>query len=266
MNKLLGMIGALALLGCGPSRTTMARYPTAAPTWDRAASDAKAVEIADKVVANAGGMDKWATVKQLRWSEVVTNDGKAVLEDDGAWDRWNARQYVRINGDHGDLVIHHELYGDHDDAYSEDAGKRAELAVQDKPAAMKTALERWQYATAAMCMPFLLEDVGSHLAYVGQAPGETGQPMEVIKLTFDAKDPARMGTAYQVDIDPATNTIARIEVVMPAGNIGYKPGNWTEVKGMKFPTTQNNVGLPGEVITYKKIEIGEPEDGLYVKF
>ncbi|MEO8844760.1 MAG: hypothetical protein ABI591_23435 [Kofleriaceae bacterium] len=262
----LTYLGVLALISCGPGRTTMARYPTAAPTWDRAASDAKAVEIADKVVAAAGGMDKWAAVKQIRWNETVTNDGKVVLEGEAAWDRWNARQYARLIGDHGDVVIHHELYGERDEAYGEEGGKRQELGEKEKPNAMKVALERWQFDTAALCMPFLLEDVGSHLAYVGQAAGDNGLPLEVLKLTFDAKDPARLGTAYQVDIDPATSTIARIEVVKPGGNIGYKPGNWTEVKGMKFPTTENNIGLPGEVITYKKIEIGDVEDGLFVKF
>jgi hypothetical protein len=265
MKSMLGL-GALALISCGPGRTTMARYPTAAPTWDRAASDAKAVEIADKVVANAGGMDKWTAVKQIRWSETVTNDGKVVLDGEAAWDRWNARAYVRVTGDHGDVVIHHELYGDHDEAYGESGGKREELGEKDRPQAMKVSIERWQYDTAALCMPFLLEDVGSHLAYVGQAAGENGQPMEVIKLSFDAKDLARAGTVYQVDIDPATSTIGRIEVVKPGGNIGYKPGNWTEVKGMKFPTTENNIGLPGEVITFKKVDIGDVEDGLFVKF
>jgi hypothetical protein len=265
MKTMLGL-GALALISCGPGRTTMARYPTAAPTWDRAGSEPKAVEIADKVIANVGGMDKWAAVKQIRWNETVTNDGKTVLDAEAAWDRWNARQYARLIGDHGDVVIHHELYGEHDDAYGEAGGKREELGDKDKPPAMKAALERWQYDSVALCMPFLLEEVGSHLAYVGQAAGDNGQPIDVIKLTFDPKDTARAGTAFQLGVDPATNTIARIEVIKPGGNIGYKPGNWTEVKGMKFPTTENNIGLPGEVITFKKIEIGDVEDGLYVKF
>ena len=266
MNRTTVSLATVALAACAPARTSIARYPTAAPAFDRTASDAKAVELADKVVAAAGGFDKWNAVKQIRWSETDTNDGKVTFDGEHGWDRWNARQYGRMIGDHGDVVIHHELYGEHDDAYGESGGKREELGEKDKPNAMKQALERWQYDTAALCMPFLLEEVGSHLTYVGQAAGDNGQPMEVIKIEFDPKDKARTGTSYQVDIDPATNVIARIEVVKPGGNIGYKVGGWTDVKGMKFPSTMNNIGLPGEVISFKKVDIGEPEDSLYVKF
>jgi hypothetical protein len=264
--KVALVFGALALVGCAPKRTSMARYPTAAPAFDRAASDAKAVELADKVVAAAGGMDKWNAVQQIRWNGTVMNDGKVSLEYEEAWDRWNAREYDRLIGDHGDVVIHHEIYGDKDEAYGEQAGKREELSAQDAPPAMKAAFEHWQYDTAVVCMPFLLEEVGSHLTYVGQAAGDNGQPMEVLKLEFDPKDKARTGTSYQVDIDPATNVIARIEVVKPGGNIGYKVGGWSDVKGMKFPSTMNNIGLPGEVISFKKVEIGDVEDGLFVKY
>jgi len=266
MNRTCGLAVAIALLGCAPTRTTIARYPNAAPAFDRTASDAKAVEIADKVVAAAGGLDKWQAVKQIRWSETVTNDGKVVLDGEEGWDRWNARQYGRLIGDHGDVIIHHEIYGDKDEAYGESGGKREDLSPQDMPQALKVAVERWQYDTAALCMPFLLEEVGSRLTYVGQAAGDDGKPLEVLKLEFDPKDKARTGTAYQVDIDPATNVIARIEVVRAGGNIGYKVGGWTDVKGMKFPSTMNNIGLPGEVISFKKVEIGDPEDSLYVKF
>jgi hypothetical protein len=259
------LIGALALIACGPGRTIEARYPQAPAGWDRAGSDPKAVEIADKVVAAAGGMDKWNAAKQIRWAETVTNDGKPVLDGEAAWDKWNARQYARAFGDHGDVVVHHEIYGEHDDAFGEAVGRRQDLG-RDAPAAIKVAVERWQYDTAMLFAPFLLEEVGSKLAYGGQMAGDTGTPIDIIKLSFDPKDKARAGTEYQFGIDPATSIIVRCEVVKPGGNLGYKPGNWTDVKGMKFPTTENNIGLPGEVITFKKIDIGDVEDGLFVKF
>lgn len=260
-------VAVLALTcACAPGRSTFQRYPNAAPTFDRTKSDAKAVELADKVVAAAGGMDKWNTVKQLRWSAQVSNAGKVVIDGEEAWDRWNARAYGRVFGDHGDVVIKRELYGEHHEAYAEQPGnKRAQLDPKEAEPATKIAVERWQFDTAALCMPFLLEEPGSHLSYGGQAQGDSG-PLEVIAITFDPNDKARAGTSYQVGIDPATNMIARLEVVKASGNLGYKLSGWTDVSGMKFPTVLNNLGLTTEVINIKDIRIGEPEDSLYVTF
>ena len=260
---------ALAVLAltcaCGPGRSTFQRYPNAAPTFDRAKSDAKAVELADKVVAAAGGMDKWNTVKQIRWSEQVSNAGKVVIDGEEAWDRWNARFYGKVFGDHGDVVIKRDLYGDHQEAWGEQPGKRMQLDPKEAEQAAKIAIDRWQFDTAALAMPFLLEEPGSHLAYGGQAQGDNG-PLEIITLTFDPNDKARAGTSYQVGVDPATNTIARLEVVKSTGNLGYKLSGWTDVNGMKFPTVYNNLGLTTEVINVKDIKIGDPEDSLYVTF
>lgn len=240
----------------------MARYPNAAPAFDRAKSDPKAVEIADKVVAAAGGMDKWNAVKQLRWGETIANDGKQVFDGEEGWDRWNARAYGRLIQSDGDIVVRRELYGEGAEAYAEMAGKKQKLDPKQTEKAVKVAVERWQFDSAVLCAAFLLEEVGSHLDYVGKAQGDTG-PLEVLKLTFDPNDKARAGTSYQIDIDPQTFVIARLEIILPSGNIGYRSSGVTEVQGLKFPTVETNIGLPGEVFTFKNIAIGEPEDGLY---
>ncbi len=265
-TTILGAAVTLATItSCGPGRTTFARYPTAPPAFDRAASDPKAVALADKIIAAEGGMAAWNAIKQIRWAEIITNNGQTVIDQEGAWDRWNARAAARSIGDHGDLVIHHEIYGEQSEAFSEDAGKRAQLPPKDAAAAIKVSIERWQFDTAVLCTPLLLEEPGSKLSYVGQAQGETG-PLEVITLAFDPRDPARAGTSYQLDVDPATSTIARIEIIKPGGNVGYKISGWTEVHGLKIPTVLNNIGLASEVVTFKDVKIGEPEDGLYVSF
>lgn len=257
------LFAALCAASCAPSRTTMARYPNAAPAFDRAKSDPKAVEIADKVVAAAGGMDKWNAVKQIRWSLTITNDGKVVFDGEEGWDRWNARAYGRLTQTQGDVVVRREIYGDGSEAEAELPGnKKQKLEPKETPGAVKIAAERWQFDSAVLCAPFLLEEVGSHLDYVGKAQGDTG-PLEVLKLTFDPADNARAGTSYQVDVDPTTFMVARVEIIKPDGNIGYKGSGFTDVKGMKFPTVETNIGLPGEVFTYKNIAIGDVEDSLY---
>ena len=256
---------AILATACGPGRTTMARYPSAAPAFDRTKSDAKAVELADKVLAAAGGMDKWNAIKQLRWAETVSNEGKPVIEEEQAWDRWNARQYGRLFQEHSDVVVKRELYGKDTDAFVEVGGRRQTLPPKDAEAAAKIAEERWQFSTAMLFMPYLLEEVGSKLTYGGLVKGESGD-LEAITVTFDPADTARAGTSFQIDIDPKTNVIERVQVVKTAGNLGYKLSGWTDVSGLKVPTTLNNIGLATEAITFKKISIGDVEEGLYVTF
>ncbi|HET9988304.1 MAG TPA: hypothetical protein VFQ65_07285, partial [Kofleriaceae bacterium] len=205
------LFAALCAASCAPSRTTMARYPNAAPAFDRAKSDPKAVEIADKVVAAAGGMDKWNAVKQIRWSLKITNDGKTVFDGEEGWDRWNARAYGRLVQSEGDVVVRREIYGEGAEAEAELPGnKKQKLDPKETPTAVKLATERWQFDSVVLCAPFMLEEVGSHLDYVGKAQGDNG-PLEVSKLTFDPADKARTGTSYQIDIDPQTFMIARVE-------------------------------------------------------
>src|SRR4051794_32848537 len=94
----------LALIACGPGRSTFARHPGASVTFDRASQDSKALEIADKVVAASGGAAAWSAAKQLRWSQVISQDGKELLAGEQAWDRWNGRAYGRARREGGDMV------------------------------------------------------------------------------------------------------------------------------------------------------------------
>src|SRR5687768_15686382 len=101
----------VAASGCGSARTTFAAPPASAPAFDRAGSDPRAVEIADRVIAAAGGRDRWAAAKQIRWSEsIVTEAGRPTLELEQAWDRWNGRHHLRVRTAQGDVVVMRNLY------------------------------------------------------------------------------------------------------------------------------------------------------------
>ena len=225
---------AAAMLGaCGPGRSTFARHPAAATAFDRAGSDPKALAIADKVVAAAGGTERWNQAKQIKWSEEYANNGKTVLSMEEAWDRWNGRHHTRLHkaGDatydvgvshnptqskragEGDVVVMRKLYEDVGNAFFDSGHGLLPLNAPDVPRAVTTARERWQFDTAALCMPFLLEEPGAKLAYVGEARGEADKPpLDDIKVTFDPKDPSRTST-YHVMVDRETNLIDRIEIV-----------------------------------------------------
>jgi hypothetical protein len=257
------LLFALLATACGPGQSTFATHPGAASTFDPAASDPKAVAIADKVYAAAGGA-AWEKNKQLRWSEQISNDGK-VASGEQAWDRWGGRHHARLHLEQGDIIVMRELYGDSASAF---VGKNR-MPEDDTNRAVKTAQGRWDFDTAMLCMQFLIKAPGVKLSYVGEKMDDANQPtLEEIKLTFDAKDATRDGTTFYVVVDKASSVISRIEMVKPGqpdtARIGYQLLDWVTVSGMKFPGKLQNIGLKSEVITFSDLKAGDPEEDLYV--
>ena len=264
MTTRLSIAVALIATACGPGQTAPATAPGAAAAFDPSASDPKALAIADKVYAAAGG-PAWEKVEQIRWTQKILNDGTPVTEGEQAWDRWGGRHHGRLQTAQGPIIVMHELYGDSQSAF---AGK-ARLPEEDTKRAVAAALERWRFDTVALAMPFLLKAPGVKLSYGGEKQDDAGQlTLEEIKVTFDPKDTTRDATAWYAVVDKATSTIKRIELVQPGkpdtARIGYELQDWVTVDGMKFPTKLQNIGLKSEVIVFSDIRIGAPEEDLYV--
>ena len=279
---------AVALLACGPGRSTFARSPAAATTFDRAGADPKALAVADRVVAAAGGAERWNQVKQLTWSESFTSDDKVVLAFDEAWDRWNGRQNERLHNaanktysvetshnptqstrtGEGDVVVMRKLYEAGGGAFVDTGHGLQALPAPETQRAIATASERWHLDTAILCMPFLLEEPGTKLEYAGEVVVEEGKPpLDDLKVTLDPKDPSRNST-YHVMVNRETNLIERLDVVPPGQpdtkRIAYHLSQWVDVKGLKFATRYENIGVKGESITFKDLTAGDPDDSLYV--
>lgn len=291
LPKLLAVTAVTSLWvvpACGPGRTTFARYPAAPAAFDRAGSDPKAVAIADKVIAAAGGAERWNQAHQIQWSEQWSTDGKVALSIDQAWDRWNGRHNLRLhqaaNADYsvdtshnptqskregeGDIVVMHKVYDEGGNAFMDSGHGMAAVNPGEVPRALATARERWQTGSAALCIAFLLEEPGSKLSYVGEVPGEDGKPpLDSIKLEFDPKDTTRTST-YYVIVNRETNLIDRIEIVEKGQpdnrRLGFHLGEWTDSGGLKFPGVEENLGTKGAKITFKNVSVGEPDDALYV--
>lgn len=261
------LVSFLAIGACGPGRTTYARYPGAPAAFDRAHSDPKAVELADKVVEATGGHANWDKAKQVRWGITIKDGDKTVFDGEEAWDRWNGRHWGRIHTGDVDLIVIREIYSESPGTFMIDKGASGMVKQPDEDANtrknLSVAAERWKFDTAALCVAFLLEEPGTKLSYVGEAKDEDGKPLEAIKIEFDPKDATRQGAAYQIEVNPQTHMIERFELVKPDGNVGYKVSGWVDVGGLKFPTLHSNIGYAAETIAFKDIKVGEPQDELY---
>lgn len=267
--RIASLLITTLLLACGPGRTTFARYPGGAAAFDRTAQDQKALEIADKVVAAAGGAEKWNAAKQLRWSQVITHDGKAIITGEQAWDRWNGRHHARAKREDGDIIVMRTLYEESPPHVFMDPGenKRWKRIEGGADQAIAAAKERYEFDTAVLFMPFLLLEPGTTLAIAGVAQGDDGKEMDVLKVTLDPKDQTRTAT-YFVSVNRETNMISRIEI-QKAGKgdnerLGYGVTQWSEGGGIKYPGAIENLGFKGEVVTYKDLTIESPNDELFV--
>lgn len=245
----------------------MAHPPEAAPTFDRAGSDPKAVAIADKVIAASGGAARWAAAKELRWSESATGSAEPVTFDQ-AWDRWDGRHYARLRTPQGDIVVMHPVYTPGGTAFHDQNGQQARLGAAETERAVTESRDRWNLDTAGLFMAFLLEEPGTKLALVGEVAPEQGAPVgDEIKVTFAAKD-ARTGTFYVI-VNRTTNLIDRLESVKPGDpdnkRLAYKLDQFKDVAGLHLPTVLHNVGLPSEVITFSNVLANaEADESLYV--
>ena len=261
-------LAVVASSGCGAERTTFAGSPSSAPAFDRAGSDPRALAIADRLIAAAGGRDRWAAAKQIRWSEsIVTEAGKPPLRLEHAWDRWNGRHYLRLHAPHGDVVVLRSLYDGTGSAYAQAGGPMQKLTKEQTDQALADARLRWEFDSSLLLIPFLLEAPGVKLTLVGERRGQGDEPaMDEIKVAFDPKDQTRSLT-YFVLVDRNTGLISRIEVVKTgdpdARRSGYKVARWIDVGGLMLPTVFHNIAAADALNLYTEVSIGEPDDRLY---
>jgi hypothetical protein len=276
-SRLATLIVLLGAAACGSSRTTAATQPNSPVAFEPAKSDAKAIEIADKIVAAAGGAAAWDKVKEIQWTATIYDSGtpKAVLKH--AWDRWNGRHFMEIPGKEGSdsTQAMYELYSDTAAAIviNEDGRKQRATADNTKQIVDK-ARQRFYLDSYPLVMHFKLKDPGVTLKFVEErrADGATeADPMkfDVIKASFDAGVAGSRGDVYYIVVDKQTSIIDHVEIVETGKTdeqrLGYRWSDWVEVGGLKFATTRQNLGFAAEKLTFTDVKVSDsPDEDLYV--
>ena len=273
------VLGSLAsLAGCGASRTIAATQPGSPAAFDSAGSDAKAVAIADEVLAAAGGAATWAKVKELRWTTAIVDGGETKLKVEHAWDRWNGRAYMKNLpqvADASPTLAMYELYGDTKAAIVMSPGGGKELAnAGNAKEILATARKRWEQDHFWVTMHLKLKDPGVRLKYVEEriAEGATGATPEmaydVIQVKFDPGVGPTPGDVFYLIVDKKTHlphSVENVETGKPDDRrVGYTWLDWVDAGGLKFATTRQNIGLPAEKLTFTDVKVSDaPDEDLY---
>jgi hypothetical protein len=132
-------------------------------------SDAKAIEIADRVMEALGGRRNWDNTRYITWKFF----GRRLH----LWDKWSGN--IRFKDD--DLLVLMNINSGEGRAW------KKEVAITNPD----SLTEKLQYAKSAwindsywMFMPYKLKDSGVTLKYRGEETLENGPECDVLQLTF----------------------------------------------------------------------------------
>ena len=143
--------------------------------FDLEGSDAKAIELADAVMAKMGGRRAWNETRYIVWNFF----GQRLH----IWDKHSGRVRIELDGPEG--VPYVAVLNI--DAQSGRAWKGGqEVTDPDELARMMDQAEAmWINDSYWLVMPYKLKDSGVTLKYVGDGETKEGGAAEILELTFD---------------------------------------------------------------------------------
>ena len=181
------------------------------------ASDPKATEIADKVMAAMGGEKAWNETRHITWNFL----GVRTL----TWDKWTGNVRIDFPKDKSAVLLN----------INTNVGKVFKYGTeQTAPDSLKKYLKSgkdiWINDSYWLTMPFKLKDKGVTLKYLGDAKTEAGRESHLLQLTFKevGNTPNNM---YKICVDKETNMVMQWAYFPNAS--GEKPAftrPWTEYK------------------------------------
>lgn len=267
-------LALVAAAGCS-SRTTAATQTTPA-AFDPAKSQPKAVQIVDGMIAKLGGYPAWEAIKQIRFELKYQNNGQLQGWFKHSWDKWNGRHRLEHidmatlreaekEGDPGrirSLVVMYDLF-DRDRGYA--TYGKDELPSSEKKKRIGDAFNRWKEDTYKLAFLYKLKDPGVVLTYeqeITPIEDRLCKPnCHIIKVTFS--DGVGDDT-YFVAINGQTSMPELMQKKVGEGRLGFEFDGWIEAGGLKFPAKLQNLGVKGEIFEFSNIQVGEPEDSLYI--
>ena len=215
---------------------------------ETAASDPKAVAIADQVMTALGGPKAWEGTRFLRFDFAVDREGKALFSRSHTWDKWNGRYRLESTTKKGDpLVVLMNLNTKDGDAWLK--GKK--LEGEEEKMKLAEAFGAWTNDTYWLLMPYKLRDPGVNLALAGEAK-EDGKTWDKLLLSFDnvgltPKD------KYWVYVNRGTGLVDRWDFVLKGEK---KPPSTFTWEGWK---AYGKIQLPNDHVSAKdKVRIHHP--------
>ncbi len=167
----------------------------AAPGFDMAGSDKRAIQVADEVMAAQGGRKAWDNTRHIAWTFL----GFRRLH----WDKWTGD--VRVDNLKNDQSVVLNINTDKGRVFRN--GKE-ETQPDSVARFVKAAKSAWINDSYWLLMPFKLKDSGVTLKDLGDAKTEAGQPADLLQMTFKNVGDTP-NNRYQVWVDKTTHLVSQ---------------------------------------------------------
>lgn len=181
------------LAACSPKNTAFDNPPL--PGFNTAASDAKAIAIADEVMQAMGGRQAWDNTRYLSWNffnrrKLLWDKHAGICRID--WAKSPVSIIVNLNDGTGKVSL--------------------DGTEQTHPDSLAKYLDRgkkvWINDAYWLVMPFKLKDSGVTLKYLGDAQTESGEAADLLQLTF-AGVGVTPDNKYHVWVDKKTRLVTQ---------------------------------------------------------
>jgi hypothetical protein len=167
----------------------------AAEGFNWADSDPRAIALADSVMVANGGRQAWDQTRYLRWNFF----GRRQL----TWDKWGNRVRIEVPADSTIYVV------DLETLEGKVSIKGREMVDADTLGQLLArAKSIWINDSYWLVMPFKLKDSGVTLSYLRADTTQTGEPAEVVQLTFQEVGDTP-NNKYEVYIAKATKRVVQ---------------------------------------------------------
>ena len=192
IGLILGLFMITLFVACGASSHDES-LNAPAPAFDLVGSDAKAVALADSVMAACGGRENWEKTRFIKWVCL----GKRL----NVWDKHTGN--VRIEST-ASLVLMN---------LNTKRGRAWKGSVElTEPDDLKRALdygyEAWINDSYWLLLPFKLKDGGVTLKYLGAGTTTEGRPADILSLTFKNVG-VTPNNKYHVYVDKETRLLTQ---------------------------------------------------------
>lgn len=169
--------------------------------FDSAASDAKAIQIADEVLEACGGKENWDNTRYLTWRWL----GKRL----NVWDKWTGE--IRVASKISIVIMN--LNTRKGSAWK----TGSEITDPDElQRALDYGYEAWMNDSYWLFMPFKLKEPGVILKYIGEGEIE-GRPVDILSVTF--KDVGKTPeNKYHVYVDKESKLLVWWDYYMDAAD------------------------------------------------
>lgn len=168
----------------------MQGYP-AAEGFNAEASDAKAIEIADRVMEAMGGYEAYNNTRYLSWRFF----GKRLH----VWDKWTGD--IRYETDK--VLVLMNIHSKNGSVFQDGKEVSDAKLIADS---LKEGYEAWINDSYWLVMPYKLKDSGVTLKYKGEKDMEDGRKADVLVLTFNSVG-VTPDNKYEVAVPRDTNLV-----------------------------------------------------------